>query len=55
MSDVGFSGCLYLLTIINRVKSESDSDYYSGQWVIRVSDADPISTLPTTKQDPAFI
>ena len=25
--------------------SGSDPDYYPGHWVIRVSDADPVSTL----------
>ena len=31
--------------LLNRVTSGSDLDYYLGQWVIRVSDADPVSTL----------
>ena len=30
------------------VRSESDLDYYPGQWVIRVSDSDPVSTLMHT-------
>ena len=28
-----------------QVRSGSDPDYYPGQWVIWVSDADPVSTL----------
>ena len=32
-------------TSLNRVTSESDPNYYLGQWAIRVSDVDPVSTL----------
>ena len=32
-----------------RVISGSDPDYYMGQWVIRVSDVDPVATLICNK------
>ena len=31
-----------------QVRSRSDSECYPGQWVIRVSDADPVLTLMHT-------
>ena len=37
-----------------RVRSGSDPDYYPGQWVIRVSDVDPVSTLVPLKNDVTF-
>jgi len=30
------------------VRSGSDPDHYPGQWVIRVSDVDPVATLNLT-------
>ena len=33
-----------------RVTSGSDPDYYPGQWVIRVSGSDPVSTLGRSRQ-----
>ena len=33
-----------------RVTSGSDPDYYPGQWVIRVSGGDPVSTLTCSIQ-----
>ena len=46
---VGFSRRLYLIKSGHiQVKSGSDLDYYLGQWVIQVSDADPVSTLVPT-------
>ena len=33
-----------------RVRSGSDPEWYPGQWVIRVSDPDPVSTLVGMQQ-----
>ena len=45
--------CLQQVNLIQpghiRVKSGSDPDYYPGQWVIRVSGTDLVSTLTCTK------
>ena len=38
-----------------RVRSGSDPDYYPGQWVIRVSDVDPVSTLMVTAYRPDIV
>ena len=44
--------CLQQMSFIStghiQVKSGSDLDYYLGQWIIRVSGTDPVSTLILT-------